>query len=146
MVEAVLVDQPAPPQEVQDAFNRVIAAQREQEAAKMEGEATRIRMVAAAEAEKQSKFLQGEGIALQRQAIAEGFKEAVQTLKDSMPQMDESMIVATLLATNQFDTIRDAASKPSSLILMPYTAEGAVGDIARVAAAIRAFSQDKKTS
>ena len=145
-VETVLVDQPAPPQEVQDAFNRVIAAQRDKEAAKLEGEATRIRIVAGADAEKESKRLQGEGIALQRKAIAEGFRDAVQNLKTSMPQMDQAMIVATLLATNQFDTIRDAAGKPSSLILMPYSAEGAISDVARVAAAIRAFSESQDKS
>lgn len=142
-VEAVLIDQPAPPQEVQDAFNRVIAAQREKEAAKLEGEATRIRIVAEADAEKESKRLQGEGIAAQREAIAKGFRDAVQSLKKGMPHMDESLIVATLLATNQFDTIRDAAGKPSSLILMPYTADSAINDISRVAVAIRAFSEKK---
>lgn len=140
-IEAILIDQPLPPPEVQAAFNRVISAQRAQEAAKMEGEAVRIRMVAEAEAEKQSKQLQGEGIAAQRRAIADGFHEAVMALKSAMPQADEALIVATLLATNQFDAIREASNKPASLILMPYSGDAAVGDIARLAAAIRAFSR-----
>jgi regulator of protease activity HflC (stomatin/prohibitin superfamily) len=141
-VEAVLIDQPLPPQEVQDAFNRVIASQRDKESAKLEGEATRIRIVAAADAEKESKKLQGEGIAAQRKAIAEGFKEAVDSMKGIAKNMDESVIIATLLATNQFDTIREASTKAGNLILMPYSADSAMSDIARTAAAIRAL--DKK--
>ncbi len=54
-VEAVLVDQPAPPQEVQDAFNRVIAAERAKEAASLDGASTRIRIIAEADAEKEDK-------------------------------------------------------------------------------------------
>jgi regulator of protease activity HflC (stomatin/prohibitin superfamily) len=136
-VEALLIDQPLPPPDVQAAFNRVISAQRGQEAAKMEGEALRIRIVAEAEADKQSKQLQGEGIALQRRAIADGFREAVQHFKGAMPEADEALIVATLLATNQFDVIRDAANKPATLILMPYSGDAPINDIARMAAAIR---------
>jgi regulator of protease activity HflC (stomatin/prohibitin superfamily) len=142
-VEAVLIDQPLPPQEVQDAFNRVIASQRDKESAKLEGEATRIRMVATADAEKESKKLQGEGIAAQRKAIAEGFKEAVDSMKGIAKNMDESVIIATLLATNQFDTIREASTKAGNLILMPYSADSAISDIARTAAAIKVLDKRK---
>lgn len=145
-VENILIDQPSPPQLVQDAFNHVIAAQREKEAAQLEGDAKRIRMIAEAEAEKQSKKLQGEGIAAQREAIAKGFRSALETIQETQPGLDESAIIAVLLATNQFDTIRDASQKPGNLILMPYTAEESLRSIANTAAAIRSFNLSKTTS
>ncbi|MBA4118337.1 MAG: SPFH domain-containing protein [Candidatus Puniceispirillum sp.] len=138
-IEAVLIDQPSPPRDVQDAFNRVIAAQREKEAAKLEAEAKRIRIIAEAEAEKESKRLQGEGIAAQRSAIALGFRESIAAIKGASGEgVDDAMIIATLIATNQFDTIREVGAK-GNLILMPFSAEGSMNDMAKTIAALEAF-------
>ena len=76
----VLVDEPQPSPEVQAAFNRVIAAQREREAAENEAEAQRIRLVGVAEAEKTSKRLQGEGIAAQTPRNRRGLPRRHDTL------------------------------------------------------------------
>ena len=146
-IEAVLIDQPSPPRDVQDAFNRVIAAQREKEAAKLEAEAKRIRIIAEAEAEKESKRLQGEGIAAQRSAIALGFRESIAAIKGASGEgVDDAMIIATLIATNQFDTIREVGTK-GNLILMPFTADGSMHDMAKTMAALEAFhKKDLQTS
>ena len=137
-IESVLVDEPQPSADVRSAFNRVIAAAREKEAARELGEAERIRIEAKAKAEAESKRLQGQGIAQQREEIAKGLREAVDVLKDSMPGIPENVILAMLMMTNQFDTIRDAAQAPGSIILMPYAGDSAITDIAKLSAAFQA--------
>ena len=134
----VLVDEPQPSHEVQNAFNRVIAAQREMEAARNEAEAQRIRLVSVAEAEKTSKRLQGEGIAAQRLAIAEGYHEAMDKLKEAMPETREETILAMLMMTNHWDTIRDAAAGPGNIIMVNGSGEQATQDLARMSAAFQA--------
>ena len=137
-IETVLVDEPQPSADVRSAFNRVIAAQREKEAARELGQAERIRIEAKAQAEAESKRLQGQGIARQREEIAKGLREAVDVLKDSMPGIPENVILAMLMMTNQFDTIRDAAQAPGSIVLMPYAGDSAITDIAKLSAAFQA--------
>ena len=138
----VLVDEPQPSEEVRRAFNRVIAAQREKEAALNEAEAERVRLVGVAQAEKESKRLQGEGIAAQRLAIAEGYHDAMQKLKEGMPGVSEAEILAMLMMTNHWDTIRDAAHHPSNVILMNGSGETPMNDMATLAAAFKAL-EDK---
>ncbi len=133
----VLVDEPQPSHEVQAAFNRVIAAEREREAALNEAEANRIRLVGVAEAEKTSKRLQGEGIAAQRLAIAEGYHDAMDKLRIAMPDTSESVILAMLMMTNHWDTIRDAAHSPGNVIMVNGSGEEAMKELARMSAALR---------
>ncbi len=142
----VLVDEPQPSKEVRDSFNRVIAAKREREAAENEAAAERIRLIGVAEAERESKRLQGEGIAAQRLAIAEGYNVAMKALKDAMPTTSEHDILAMLMMTNHWDTIRDAAHSPSNTILMNGAGEGALEDMGRLAAAFQAMVKNQGLS
>lgn len=109
IIEAVLVDQPQPSEEVQASFNRVIASQRLLDAARNEGEAQRIKLVKAAEAEAESKRLQGEGIANMRKAIAEGIQESMSKIQKAAPGLSDTEILAFLTDTNRLDTISGAA-------------------------------------
>jgi regulator of protease activity HflC (stomatin/prohibitin superfamily) len=138
-IRAILVDEPQPTQEVVQAFNRVIAARREQDAARMEGEAVRIRVVAEAKANAESKRLQGEGIAQQRLEIARGFKESIDEIRGSSPDTSEHTIIAMLMMTNQLEAIRDASDNPGTTILIPYAADAATSDLQRMATAIKMF-------
>lgn len=117
IIEAVLVDQPQPSAEVQESFNRVIASQRLLDAARNEGEATRIKLVKEAEAEAESKRLQGEGIANMRKAIAEGIEESMMTIKQAAPKLSDAEILGFLTDTNRLDTISGAATH-GNLILV----------------------------
>jgi len=137
-IDAVLIDQPEPSVEVRDAFNRVIAAQRAQDAAVLQGEAYRIKKVAEATAEMQAKKLQGQGIAAQRTEIARGFHESMDLLKSSAPTVPESVLLAMVMMTNQYDTIRDAAHGPATTVLMPYGGDGAISDLMKLTAAFEA--------
>lgn len=107
-IENVLIDEPQPSVEVRDAFNRVIASEREKEAAQNIADAKRIELVGIAQAESESKKLQGEGIASMREAIATGMEAAMKTLTDSGLSEQESLHL--LMDTNRLDTISTAAS------------------------------------
>lgn len=107
-IENVLIDEPQPSVEVRDSFNRVIASEREKEAAQNIADAKRIELVGIAQAESESKKLQGEGIAAMREAIASGMEAAMRTLTDS--GLSEQEALHLLMDTNRLDTISTAAS------------------------------------
>jgi len=117
IIEAVLVDQPQPSAEVQESFNRVIASQRLLDAARNEGEATRIKLVKEAEAEAESKRLQGEGIANMRKAIAEGIEESMKAIRKAAPKLSDGDIMAFLTDTNRLDTISGAAMHGNMIVV-----------------------------
>lgn len=116
-IHAVLVDQPQPSPEVQASFNRVIAAQREAEAARMEAEAARVKQVGLAQAEAESKKLQGEGIAQQRKAIAQGAKESMDMLRKAMPDLGSRELLNFMLDTNRLDTLSVIGQQGNMMII-----------------------------
>ena len=109
----VLVDDPQPSKEVIGSFNRVIASEREKEAATNEAEAIRIKMVGKAEAEAQSLTLKAKAYVEQRRTIAEGMKGIV----------NDADLAAYLVGIDWRDTVRDAAEK-GSVILIPSDMKG----------------------
>ena len=60
-------------------------------------------------------------------------------LKEAMPGSREETILAMLMMTNHWDTIRDAASGPGNVIMVNGSGEQATQDIARLAAAFSAL-------
>jgi regulator of protease activity HflC (stomatin/prohibitin superfamily) len=125
IIEAVLVDQPQPSVEVQESFNRVIASQRLLDAARNEGEATRIKLVKEAEAEAESKRLQGEGIANMRKAIAEGIEESMKAIRKAAPKLTDTDIMTFLTDTNRLDTISGAAMHGNMIVVDMQDSAGA---------------------
>lgn len=115
IIENVLVDQPQPSKDVEDAFNKVIASKRLKDAATNEADAIRIKLVGAAEAEKQSKKLQGEGMADMRKAVAAGIEEAMSTMQKAGLSPQEAMIMMN--ETNRLDTISNAAAHGNMVIV-----------------------------
>ena len=115
IIENVLLDQPRPPANVEDSFNKVIASQRLKEAAVYEAEAIRERLVGAAKAESESKKLQGEGMAAMREAIAKGLEVSMETLKKTGLTAEQA--TAFLTDTNRLDTMNSVASHGNVMIL-----------------------------
>ncbi|MBK1666578.1 hypothetical protein CKO28_00790 [Rhodovibrio sodomensis] len=140
----VLIDEPRPSEDVVTAYNRVIAAEREKEAAVREGEAHKIREIADAEAAAESKRLQGAGVAQQRAEIAKGMKEAMEEMRQAVPTISDESLVAMTMITNQFETVRDAAQGPNNTILLPYSADSAVDDMRRMVTGMTALGADVK--
>jgi len=114
-IEGVLVDQPTVSPEVQAAFNRVIASQREKEAAAQDTEAKRIRIIGEARAEAESQLLRAQGLAQARKILAQGLSEAMKTATDS--GVNEHDVMTLLMETNRLDTIKSAAEHGKLVVM-----------------------------
>ena len=122
-ITTALVTDINPDQKVKFAMNEINAQSRLRVAATEKGEADKILKVKNAEAESESKKLQGEGISNQRLAIAKGFKESIALMKDVVGTSGEE-IMATLLLTQYFDTMKDIGEKGNSMVFLPSSPEG----------------------
>jgi regulator of protease activity HflC (stomatin/prohibitin superfamily) len=128
-VVKALVTDVVPDAKVKSAMNDINAAQREREATVARGETEKILAVKKAEAEAESKRLQGEGIANQRRAIIAGLQESVESFQKAIEGVQASDVMALVLITQYFDTMRDiGASANSNTILLPHS-PGAVRDL-----------------
>jgi len=124
-----LVTDIVPDAKVKSAMNDINAAQREQTAAQARGEAEKILKVKQAEAEAQSKALQGEGVARQRQAIIQGLQASVEQFKSAVEGSTARDVMAMVLLTQYFDTLRDIGTQGrSNTILLP-NQPGTVNDL-----------------
>jgi regulator of protease activity HflC (stomatin/prohibitin superfamily) len=124
-----LVTDIVPDAKVKSAMNDINAAQREQTAAQARGEAEKILKVKQAEAEAQSKALQGEGVARQRQAIIQGLQSSVEQFKSAVEGSTARDVMAMVLLTQYFDTLRDIGTQGrSNTILLP-NQPGTVNDL-----------------
>ena len=116
-IVTVLVDEPEPSKEVADAFNRVIAAKREQEAAIAEAEALRIRKVGEAKANAESLKLTAQAYVEQRKTIAEGIGDAMKEIRDGLQNVSDQVILEYFAGIDERDAIRDAAKGKGSIIV-----------------------------
>jgi len=99
-------------------MNQINTAEREEVAAKHQGEAERIRIVAKARAEAESKRLQGQGIADQRREIARGLFDSVDVLNTVGINSQEAS--ALIVVTQHYDTLESIGGDTNSnLILLP---------------------------
>jgi regulator of protease activity HflC (stomatin/prohibitin superfamily) len=115
-----LVTDIVPDVKVKDAMNDINAAQRAQVAAQARGEAEKILKVKQAEAEAESKALQGKGIAAERQAIIDGLRASIENFRESVPGSTAEDVMALVLLTQYFDTLRDIGTKAGgSTIFLP---------------------------
>ena len=123
-----LVTDIIPDVKVKAAMNDINAAQRAQVAAQARGEADKILKVKQAEAEAQSKALQGQGIAAERQAIIDGLRASIEHFRDSVPGTTADDVMALVLLTQYFDTLRDIGTKGSASTIFLPNNPGAAND------------------
>jgi regulator of protease activity HflC (stomatin/prohibitin superfamily) len=123
-----LVTDIIPDVKVKAAMNDINAAQRAQVAAQARGEADKILKVKQAEAEAQSKALQGQGIAAERQAIIDGLRASIEHFRDSVPGTTADDVMALVLLTQYFDTLRDIGTKGSTSTIFLPNNPGAAND------------------
>jgi regulator of protease activity HflC (stomatin/prohibitin superfamily) len=124
IVKALVVDID-PDSAVKESMNRINAAERLKEAARLEAEADKIRLVKAAEADAEAKHLQGIGIAKQRKAIADGLSESAELVRENMTTMSAETVMALLLMTQYFDTLQSMADRSDTrTIFMPHSPGG----------------------
>jgi regulator of protease activity HflC (stomatin/prohibitin superfamily) len=114
-VEAVLIDQPKVDETVQKAFNRVVTARREAEAATQEGEAKRIKIVAEAKAEAEAQSERAMGLSKARKIIAESFVESIKLFDGTNADPNQAMDL--LFGVNRLDAMRDIGSHGNMVIV-----------------------------
>lgn len=107
----VLVDDPQPSQEVKSAFDKVVASQREKEAAINQAEAYKIRKVEEARAEAES-------IMLKSRAYVESRVEIISLAKKELG-VDDVAALTLISGIDYRDALRDVA-KSGSLIVVPH--------------------------
>jgi regulator of protease activity HflC (stomatin/prohibitin superfamily) len=123
-----LVTDIIPDSKVKDAMNDINAAQRAQVAAQARGEAEKILKVKQAEAEAESKALQGKGIAAERQAIIDGLRASIENFRESVPGATASDVMALVLLTQYFDTLKDIGTKQGNNTIFLSNSPGAAND------------------
>jgi regulator of protease activity HflC (stomatin/prohibitin superfamily) len=123
-----LVTDIVPDSKVKDAMNDINAAQRAQVAAQARGEADKILKVKQAEAEAESKALQGKGIAAERQAIIDGLRASIENFRESVPGATPSDVMALVLLTQYFDTLKDIGTKTGNNTVFLPNNPGAAND------------------
>lgn len=107
----VLVDDPQPSQDVRTAFDKVVASQREKEAAINQAEAYRIRKVEEARAEAES-------VMLKSRAYIESRMEIINLAKQAL-NVDDKDALTLIAGIDYRDALRDVA-KSGSLIVVPH--------------------------
>jgi regulator of protease activity HflC (stomatin/prohibitin superfamily) len=140
-----LVTDIEPDQNVKDAMNQIIAAQRIKIAAHEKAEADKIMKVKAAEADAESKALQGKGIADQRRAIIDGLKDSVEHFQSSVPGSTAQDVMHLVLMTQYFDTLKEIGHN-SNTILIPHSPGGMQDIEAQIRNAFIAANEVDKVS
>ena len=124
-----LVTDIIPDVKVKAAMNDINAAQRAQVAAQARGEADKILKVKQAEAEAESKALQGKGIAAERQAIIDGLSASIEHFQGAVPGSTSEEVMALVLLTQYFDTLRDIGTRGGTNTLFLQTSPSAAQDL-----------------
>jgi regulator of protease activity HflC (stomatin/prohibitin superfamily) len=136
-----LVTDIIPDAKVKASMNDINAAQRAQVAAQARGEAEKILKVKQAEAEAESKALQGKGIAAERQAIIDGLTESVEHFRQGVPGASAEDVMALVLLTQYFDTLRDVGTRGGTNTLFLPSNPGAAADFqTQILAGLRSTS------
>ncbi len=112
----VVVDNPSLSVELENSYNSVMAAQRKQDAARGEAEATRIKMEGEATAEAASLRIKGDAIVHFRNTIAAGNADAVRIMTEGTDLTGRS-VLEYFMVTDGNDAIRDAAGKGATIVI-----------------------------
>lgn len=115
IIEAVLIEQPTVSDEVQTASNRVVASQRELEAAQQEAQANRVKIVAAAKAEAEGQIERAKGLSESRAILANSFKENISAISETGADVEAAM--SLLLTVNRLDAMRDIGAHGNLIIM-----------------------------
>jgi regulator of protease activity HflC (stomatin/prohibitin superfamily) len=114
-IVSVLIDQPSVSEEVQHAFNSVIASRREREAAVEKAEARRTLIMGEARAASEAQALRAKGLADARQILTDSLNSAVASAREQ--GVDSTQVMSLLLETSRLDAIV-SASEHGKMIIM----------------------------
>ena len=126
----ILVDEPEPSQEVQVAYNNVIASKRELDAAKHQAESKKVLLIGEAEAEAKSLELKAESYAKQRKIIARGISSALDEVNNDA--ITPLSILEFISGIDYRDTIRDAAKSSSNTLIFSNNDDADIKEIKKM--------------
>lgn len=137
----VLVDDPQPSDELKKAFDKVLAAKRDQEASELEKTAIKNRIVGKAQAEAESLVLKATAYVTMRTTMAEGNSAAIKKFCGDEDGLDisHSEALAYFAGLDSRDAIRDASQGKGSVIVIPAAGLDGVSQIGQVAALTKAL-------
>ena len=141
-----------PPEDLTDAMNRQMKAEREKRALILEADGEREANIKRAEGEKSAAILAAEGRmaaaeldARARERTAEAEAKATETVSKAIREGDVQAI-KYFVAQKYVESLGQIASSPNSkLVFMPLDASGVVGSIGGVAELIKTISQTDKS-
>ncbi|HBV00638.1 MULTISPECIES: SPFH domain-containing protein [Thalassospira] len=141
-----------PPEDLTDAMNRQMKAEREKRALILEADGEREANIKRAEGEKSAAILAAEGRmaaaeldARARERTAEAEAKATETVSKAIREGDVQAI-NYFVAQKYVESLGQIASSPNSkLVFMPLDASGVVGSIGGVAELIKTISQTDKS-
>ena len=130
-----------PPQDVQDAMNKVMKAERDRRAAVTEAEGEKRAAILTAEGERQSQILSAEGEAealkavadaqkYEKIAIADGESEAIQKVFDAIHKGDPTN---DLIAIKYLESLEKVANGKATKIFLPADLSATLGSIGAIA-------------
>ena len=130
-----------PPQDVQDAMNKVMKAERDRRAAVTEAEGEKRAAILTAEGERQSQILSAEGEAealkavadaqkYEKIAIADGESEAIQKVFDAI---HKGYPTNDLIAIKYLESLEKVANGKATKIFLPADLSATLGSIGAVA-------------
>ena len=130
-----------PPQDVQDAMNKVMKAERDRRAAVTEAEGEKRAAILTEEGERQSQILSAEGEAealkavadaqkYEKIAIADGESEAIQKVFDAIHKGDPTN---DLIAIKYLESLEKVANGKATKIFLPADLSATLGSIGAVA-------------
>ena len=127
VIHQALVTDMQPDASVMAAMNEINASRRQREAAIEKAEAEKVLAVRRAEAEAEAKHLSGKGTAKMRQAITEGFKDSIESMRESCG-LEPREVVHMMLVTQYLDVLKDFAHSGKATMVVPH-GPSAVQDI-----------------
>lgn len=117
VLRRIVIDEPQVGSELQSAYNKVRASEREREAAVNESEAIKLKTVKIAEAERDRDLLRGEGAAGYRQRIFDQYAEQIKKLEAGGVPREEAVTV--MMQIMHLDTVREVGSHGNTVIVTP---------------------------
>ena len=141
----ILVDEPEPSNEVQLAYNSVIASKRELDAARNQAESKKVLLIGEAEAEARSLELKAESYAKQRKIIAKGIASALDEVVDG--EITPLSVLKFISGIDYRDTIRDAAKSDSNTLIFSNNSNDAdINEIKKILPLMKSMSVDPKNT